>query len=42
MGIAAALLAQAELEAIRRDIKLLRIDTNVANEATNRLFPKLT
>jgi GNAT superfamily N-acetyltransferase len=40
-GIAAVLLAEAEQEAIRRGIKLLRIDTNVANEATNRLFPKL-
>jgi|SRR6185503_3694375 len=39
-GIAAALLAQAELEARRRNIKLLRIDTNTANEATQRLFPK--
>ena len=40
-GIAAALLAQAEREAIKRGIKLLRIDTNTANEATKRLFPKL-
>jgi GNAT superfamily N-acetyltransferase len=40
-GIAAVLLAQAEHEAIKRDIKLLRIDTNTANEATKRLFPKL-
>ena len=40
-GIAAALLTQAELEATKRGIKLLRIDTNIANEATKRLFPKL-
>jgi ribosomal protein S18 acetylase RimI-like enzyme len=40
-GIAAALLTEAESEAIRRDIKLLRIDTNIANEATKKLFPKL-
>ena len=40
-GVAAALLAEAEQEAIRRNIKLLRIDTNTANEATKKLFPKL-
>jgi ribosomal protein S18 acetylase RimI-like enzyme len=40
-GIAAALLAEAEKEAMRRNIKLLRIDTNTANEATKKLFPKL-
>jgi GNAT superfamily N-acetyltransferase len=40
-GIAVALLAQAEQEAIKRGIKLLRIDTNTTNEATQRLFPKL-
>ena len=40
-GIAAALLAEAEQEAMRRNIKLLRIDTNTANEATKKLFPKL-
>jgi ribosomal protein S18 acetylase RimI-like enzyme len=40
-GIAAALLAQAEKEAIKRNIQLLRIDTNVVNEAAKRLFPKL-
>ena len=40
-GIAAALLAEAEQDAVRRNIKLLRIDTNVANDATKRLFPKL-
>ena len=41
MGIAAALLNQAEEEALKRDIKLLRIDTNTKNEATQKLFPKL-
>lgn len=41
MGIAAALLAQAEREAIKRGIGLLRIDTNVSNQATQKLFPKL-
>ncbi len=40
-GIAAALLAQAEKEAIKRNIPLLRIDTNTVNEAAKRLFPKL-
>src|ERR1700722_9183923 len=40
-GVAAALLAEAEQEAIRRNIKLRRIDTNTANEATKKLFPKL-
>ncbi len=40
-GIAAALLMQAEQEAITRGIYLLRIDTNTTNLATQRLFPKL-
>lgn len=40
-GIAAALLQKAEDEAIRRDIKILRIDTNSKNQATQKLFPKL-
>ena len=40
-GIAALLLQQAEQVALDRGIKTLRIDTNTANEATNRLFPKL-
>jgi GNAT superfamily N-acetyltransferase len=40
-GIAAALLMQAEQEAIKRGINLLRIDTNTTNQATQRLFPKL-
>jgi len=39
-GLAAALLAQAEKEAKSRNINVLRIDTNTANQATQRLFPK--
>ncbi|SDP48409.1 N-acetylglutamate synthase, GNAT family [Mucilaginibacter sp. OK268] len=41
LGIAATLLQQAENEAIRRNIKTLRIDTNTSNQATQKLFPKL-
>jgi ribosomal protein S18 acetylase RimI-like enzyme len=41
MGIARALLLRAEEEAIRRNIHVLRIDTNTNNEATRALFPKL-
>lgn len=40
-GIAAKLMQQAEDEAIRRNIKTLRIDTNTSNQATQQLFPKL-
>ena len=40
-GIAAALLAEAEQEAVRKGIKVLRIDTNTQNQATQRLFPKM-
>lgn len=40
-GVAAALLIQAEQEAIRQGINILRIDTNIANQATQKLFPKL-
>jgi len=40
-GIAAALLQQAELCALARNIKFLRIDTNTMNQATQKLFPKL-
>jgi GNAT superfamily N-acetyltransferase len=40
-GIAAALLMQAETEAINRHVNLLRIDTNTTNQATQKLFPKL-
>lgn len=41
LGIAATLLLQAENEALRRNIKILRIDTNISNQATQKLFPKL-
>ncbi|WP_295670580.1 GNAT family N-acetyltransferase [uncultured Mucilaginibacter sp.] len=40
-GIAAALLLQAEEVAKTKGINVLRIDTNTANQATQRLFPKL-
>ncbi|MEO6524860.1 MAG: GNAT family N-acetyltransferase [Mucilaginibacter sp.] len=41
LGIAAALLNQAEHEAISRHIPILRTDTNSNNQATQKLFPKL-
>lgn len=40
-GIAEALMRKAEQEAIRRNIKTLRVDTNSENTATQKLFPKL-
>jgi ribosomal protein S18 acetylase RimI-like enzyme len=40
-GIAAALMVQAETVARERGIEILRIDTNVDNQATQALFPKL-
>jgi N-acetylglutamate synthase-like GNAT family acetyltransferase len=40
-GVALQLMQQAEKEALKRGIKTLRVDTNVANAATQRLFPKL-
>jgi ribosomal protein S18 acetylase RimI-like enzyme len=40
MGIAAALLLQAEQVAINKGINILRIDTNTSNQATQKLFPK--
>ena len=40
-GIAVALLMQAEQQAVERGINILRIDTNTANQATQKLFPKL-
>ncbi|ASU33173.1 GNAT family N-acetyltransferase [Mucilaginibacter xinganensis] len=40
-GVAAALLVQAEVVAINRGIKILRVDTNTNNQATQKLFPKL-
>ncbi|NEU09342.1 GNAT family N-acetyltransferase [Flavihumibacter sp. R14] len=41
LGIGKALLMQAEEEANKRSIRILRIDTNTNNEATKTLFPKL-
>ncbi|GAA4338811.1 GNAT family N-acetyltransferase [Mucilaginibacter gynuensis] len=41
LGIAAALLQQAEVVAADKGIKLALVDTNTENEATNKLFPKL-
>lgn len=40
-GIAKALMGQAEIEANSRSIKILRVDTNSENKATQALFPKL-
>jgi ribosomal protein S18 acetylase RimI-like enzyme len=40
-GIAAKLMQQAEEEALDRGIKILRVDTNTNNQATQQLFPKL-
>src|ERR1700756_3637353 len=41
LGIAEALLKQAEVVAKQRGITILRIDTNSNNKATRRLFPKM-
>ncbi|MDP9080886.1 MAG: GNAT family N-acetyltransferase [Bacteroidota bacterium] len=40
-GVAGALMQQAEQVAKDRDIKVLRVDTNTQNQATQKLFPKL-
>ena len=40
-GLAEALMQQAEVVAAERGIRVLRIDTNTQNPATQRLFPKL-
>ena len=40
-GIALALLEQAEKQAVAQNLKVLRVDTNSENVATQRLFPKL-
>ncbi len=40
-GVAQALLAQAEHEARALGLRILRVDTNSENAATQRLFPKL-
>ena len=41
LGVAQALLRQAEAEARRLGLRTLRVDTNSENAATQRLFPKL-
>jgi ribosomal protein S18 acetylase RimI-like enzyme len=41
LGVAQALLAEAEAEARRLGLRTLRVDTNSENAATQRLFPKL-
>ena len=40
-GVAKALLLQADEVARQRGISVLRVDTNMQNEATQRLFPAL-
>jgi ribosomal protein S18 acetylase RimI-like enzyme len=40
-GVAVALMLQAEQIARERGVKVLRVDTNAQNQATQRLFPKL-
>ncbi|MES2276936.1 MAG: GNAT family N-acetyltransferase [Bacteroidota bacterium] len=40
-GMARALMQEAEAEALRRGIRILRIDTNIENQAAQLLFPKL-
>ena len=40
-GLAAALLAHAEVLARQQGLRVVRVDTNSENQATQRLFPKL-
>ena len=40
-GVALALLAEAEKQAVAQGLQVLRVDTNSENAATQRLFPKL-
>jgi N-acetylglutamate synthase-like GNAT family acetyltransferase len=40
-GVAAALLSRAETVAVDKAIKVLRVDTNTQNQATQNLFPKM-
>ena len=40
-GVALALMEQAEKQAVAQGLKVLRVDTNSENAATQRLFPKL-
>jgi ribosomal protein S18 acetylase RimI-like enzyme len=41
IGVAGALMRKAEDVAMERGIRVLRVDTNTLNEASQRLFPKL-
>ncbi len=41
MGVASALMRQAEVVAEQGGISVLRIDTSIFNNATRRLFPRL-
>jgi ribosomal protein S18 acetylase RimI-like enzyme len=41
LGIATALMEEAEALAYESEISILRVDTNVMNQATQKLFPKL-
>lgn len=40
-GVAAFLMRHAEAAAAAREIQVLRVDTNIQNEATKKLLPKL-
>ncbi|WP_345104759.1 GNAT family N-acetyltransferase [Mucilaginibacter panaciglaebae] len=40
-GIAAQMMHQAEVVAHQRGLSKVRVDTNVINQATNKLFPRL-
>ncbi|GAB3653055.1 hypothetical protein GCM10027594_27410 [Hymenobacter agri] len=40
-GVALALMQQAETQAVAQGLRVLRVDTNSENAATQRLFPKL-
>ncbi len=40
-GVALALMAEAERQAMAQGLKALRVDTNSENASTQRLFPKL-
>ncbi len=40
-GVAVALMQQAEVVARQRGTRILRVDTNTNNAATQRMFPKL-
>jgi ribosomal protein S18 acetylase RimI-like enzyme len=40
-GVALALMEQAETQAVAQGLRVLRVDTNSENAATQRLFPKL-